>query len=685
MYFKKILITLVIISVNVTGFAQDATCEPESDKKALKYIEKANEAITKGDFTGASTNLNNAIEDYPDFYEAWYLLGKINLKQSNTFRKSAIALESFLKVIEICPSYENYYSHFYLGKISYGAKNWGFSYNHLDAFIRNVKTEIVTEKTDLRSVKAAERESKAASRDYEEAEFMLKWAKFYERIYSNKVPFDPKPIGGLSTVLDEYVLIISPDNELAFFTRKIDLPSKSTFVKEDPYIERFCFAKRINGRFEQGAPMAYPFNQNQNEGTATITIDNKRLYYVICKMVKNYYNCDICESEFSFGNWTDPEPLGSNINNSDTWETMPSISSDGKTLYFISDRPGGIGGYDIYKSNKNEAGEWSPSVNLGSLINTPGNEMSPFIHSDCRTLYFSSGSREDRDGTFFEGHQGLGKMDIFLIRIDKNGNWTKPQNIGYPINSEDDEFGFFVSSDGKTGYFASNKLKGMGGWDLYSFNLYDDARPQEVQLLKGELKDDQTSKAVFDAKIEIKNVATKEIREIPVDNETGKYVAALLVKNDYILTVKKEDYAYETKYISRKENKFQIPLEMNINIKPLIVGQSYPLNDINFQTNSDSLFEESKLVIDGFIQYLNDYPKISISIYGHTDAIGSQPDNLILSEKRAKAVYEYMINANVNSTRLSYKGFGEDKPIADNATPEGRAKNRRTEFVIIRK
>jgi len=158
--------------------------------------------------------------------------------------------------------------------------------------------------------------------------------------------------------------------------------------------------------------------------------------------------------------------------------------------------------------------------------------------------------------------------------------------------------------DGKTGYFASNKLKGNGGWDLYSFDLYKEARPEEVLLLKGELKDEKTKEIIKDATVEIKNVATKQIHQIPVDYETGKYVTALVLKNDYVLTVKKEDYAYETMYIARKDPKYQIPVQIQHNIKPLVVGHSYPLNDINFETNSDSLWEESKAVIDGFIKYL---------------------------------------------------------------------------------
>jgi len=685
-HIKSILFFLVFFPVLV--FSQNnSECEPTKNKKAQKIYEKAIDELSRGAYQSASEYLTDAVDEEPDFYEAYFICGFINTKQTNRNRKLSLARESFLQSAEICPSHENYYANFYLGDLFFGKKDWENTVKYLKVFIDNVNLDVVPEKDDLRSQKNAERERKRLTKDYEKAENLYEWAEFYYTIYKNQVPFEPKPIEGLSTPVSEYQLIISPDNELAFFARKIKKSNLNSLIAKEQIIEKFFSANRNpNGKFDEGKTMPYPFNVAPNTGSASITIDNKTIYIAICKYIsQDYLNCDICQSELSGEFWLNIMPLDSTINSPNSWESTPSITSDGKTLYFVSDRAGGYGGTDIYKSTMDTNGFWGKAINLGPSINTPGNELSPFIHTDSRTLYFSSGDWVDKNGNYMPGHKGLGNYDIFYIRLGDDEKWTEPKNIGYPINSEKEDLGFFVSTDGKTGYFASNRINDKIDYDLYMFELYKDARPEDVLFLKGQLKDEKTNKAISEAKIEIKNVKTKEITEIPVDNETGKYAVALLFKNDYVVTIKKEDYAYETKYIAKKEKKYQIPVTIDFEIQPLVVGHAYPLNDIYFATNSDSLTESSKIVIDGFIDYLKDFRRIEVAIHGHTDAIGSNKDNLILSNKRAKAVYNYMIEMGIASSRLRYKGFGEEKPIAINSTEEGKAKNRRTEFVIIRK
>jgi outer membrane protein OmpA-like peptidoglycan-associated protein len=342
-------------------------------------------------------------------------------------------------------------------------------------------------------------------------------------------------------------------------------------------------------------------------------------------------------------------------------------------LYFVSDRPGGYGGYDIYRTVMVDSCNWCAPENLGPEINTAGNEKSPFIHTDSQTLYFSS-----------DGLMGLGGYDIFFTKLQDDGKWGKPKNIGYPINSEDDEVGFFVSTDGKTGYFASNKYNGFGGWDLYAFDLYPEARPEKVLFLKGKVESDSTE-SLRDALIEVKNVETKKITEIKVDSTSGEYVSALLFKNDFIVTVKKKGYVQESKYISKMSPRFSTPAVLDLNLEPIRVGRSYRLNDIYFDFNSIELKPESKIVIDEFAGFLNDNPTLKVSIQGHTDNIGNEEDNLKLSQERARAVYNYLIEKGIAPERLSYKGFGESKPVSQNDTETGRARNRRTEFVIVGK
>ncbi|MFZ4401149.1 MAG: OmpA family protein [Bacteroidales bacterium] len=652
---RKILLLLLILHFT-SVFAQEQDeiiCGKTDNKKVNRMFEKAITEYSAYRYNEAIKILRDIIDTEPDYVEPYFLLGTISIKRSDKNLKAAKMY--FSKVIELCPDYDPY-TYYYLGDIYYGAEKYDTAAIFLTKFLK-----------DVDKIKSDE--------DYKRAEQMQKYAAFYDKLYKNPVPFEPKSLEGISTNLDEYLPIITPDNEYCYFTRRTEIPGEVTPWKkaDNKYKEKFMESERRNGVFNKGEEMPEPFNLSDNEGGATFTIDNKYLIYTICKYTDggNYYNCDICYAE-NLGNyqWSKIKNLGKNVNTSKTWESQPSIASDGKTLYFVSDRSGGYGGYDIYRTTKGVDGEWSIPVNMGPTVNTAGNEKSPFIHTDSQTLYFAS-----------DGWPGLGGYDNFFIKLGEEFKWKEPKNLGYPINSTFDDAGFFVSTDGRFGYFASNQLKGIGGWDVFYFDLYEGARPEKVAFIKGELKDEKTNEAIV-ARIELKNIKTKQITEIPVDTITGKYVAVFPLKNDYLLTIKKDDYAYESKYISTKDETFQQPATIDIKIKPIEVGASYQLKDINFATNSYILTEESKTIIDGFIEFLKEHSKVNIDIQGYTDDIGNDKDNLLLSDNRAKSVYEYLVLRGITVNRLSYKGYGESKPFLPNINDENRAKNRRTVFVI---
>ena len=684
-----IILNLLMLFVVTVSLAQESSpCEPTNNRRAEKLFQKALDEMSKGNRAAASEVLLEAVEEEPEYYEAHFLQGYINVMPTNAGRRVALAIPALEKVVAICPSHENYYASFYLGRIYFGQQNWAGAEKHLTDFEKNVKPMELSPDNKAEARKA-ERENKRIEKDIDEAEQMLIWARFYNKVLNDPKPFSPVPVKGVSSGNDEYLAIISPDNELSFYTRRTEVKAiQGGFTRAGVnYKENFMVSKRSNGVFDDGNLMPYPFNVGLNQGGVSVTIDNKYLYLTVCKPAESgtYVNCDIYYSVFSYGEWSELIALGPNVNTSSTWESQPTISSDGKTLFFVSDREGGYGGTDIYKSIKGSNEEWGPAINLGPAVNTAGDESTPFIHTDSQTLYFSSGDRVDENNIVYPGHMGLGKKDIFYYRFNSDPPWTKPVNIGYPINSPEDDIGFFVSTDGHYGYLASNKLKGIGGWDIYSFDLYPEARPEKVLFIKGELTDEKTSAPVREATIEIKNVESRQITHIPVDQETGKYVVVLPFRNDYIMTVKSREHAYQTVYIAQRNTKYEIPVKVDFEVKPLEVGATYPLRDIYFGTNSDSLTNESKMVIDGFIDFLRDNIKVHVAIHGHTDDIGSDAANLLLSEKRARAVMNYIVEKGISASRLASKGFGESKPIADNKTEEGRAKNRRTEFVLIRK
>ncbi len=654
---KSFISLIFLFLLAFTSYGQEESSCPElSNKKAKKLYDQAFENFKDRKLNDANAQFKEVLEYEPQCGQCYFFLGLINFKKVDYNLKAAQTF--FEKSVELCPDFD-IYVYYYLGQIYYGAEKWDLAEKALATFLKDPsKIENDAELND--------------------ANAMYKWASFYNKAYNNPVPFDPKYIKGVSSQSDEYIPSMSPDGEYMFYARVIELPpNKSDLIPKPVYKEKFYFSEKKNGEFDNGKEMPYPFNMNDNEGGCSVTIDNSELYYTVCKTDNNnYLSCDIYYThKDENGRWIDIEPL-ENVNNPDTWESMPSISSDGKTLFFISNRPGGVGGYDIYCSKKDDQGSWEKPENLGPQINSKKNERTPFLHTDSQTLYFSS----DADDL-----PGMGRYDIFYSRLQADGSWKKPTNIGYPINSNADDAGFFVSLDGKTGYFSSNKLKGVGGWDVYQFELYKDARPEEMKLVKGDVKEEKTEKPV-NARIEIKNVETKKITQIPVDSLTGKYVIAINTKNDFVLTVKKEDYAYESKLIPAEDTLRSEPLqEINFEVKPIEVGKSYKLNDIYFGSNSFELNAESQAILDGFIEFLNENPRIKIAIHGHTDNVGNDDANMSLSQSRSQSVYTYLTEHGIAATRMSYKGFGETQPVASNDTEAGRAKNRRTEFVILEK
>lgn len=634
--------------------AQDS-CKVQLSKKTEKTYQEALDLFKKGNYTLASASLKNVLKTAPDCVDAYYVLGLINYKKSEPNLKEAE--KNFRKVLELCPAYE-IYTYYYLAEICYGRDDFEQAVNNLTEFLK-----------DVDKIKTDE--------DYNRATDLMKYSKFYLEIIRNPVPFEPRVVEGISTAENEYLPILSPDNQMAFFTReKKLLPDRNTVVSNTRSQERFMFSIReTDGKFNEGEEMPDPFNMNANEGGATLTADNKTLFYTVCKYdkEKKYLNCDIYFSENNNGEWTPIRSVSSKVNLGMTWESQPSISADGKNLYFVSDRSGGYGGYDIYRTIKSEIGEWGTPINMGPSINSSGNEKSPFIHPDSKTLYFSS-----------DGWMGLGGYDIFYSRLSENGIWLKPKNIGFPINSPEDELGFFVSTEGEYGYFASNKFNGKGGWDLYSFELYAGARPEKVLFIKGTVSAESLAEPIK-ARIELKNMETKKISEIPLDTMTGNYFAVTPFTSDYIMTVKKEGYVYESKYIARTDSVFKAPAQVDVEIKPIELNKSYRINDIYFDFNSYELSPESKAILDQLLEFLMENQNIMIEIQGYTDNIGNDAANLKLSAERAKSVYNYLITKGIADSRLTYKGFGEALPVASNDTEEGRAKNRRTVFVITKK
>ena len=552
------------------------------------------------------------------------------------------------KTINLCPDKFST-PYFVLGVLNYDYRNYQISVDYL-----NKSKEIGIKQ-----------------RFKEEANSVLESALILAQIMNDTVPYNPEIVHGISTEADEYLPLISPDQEVAFYTRR---GTRNELGVIDKKSEDFVFSEGSLENFNKGEDMKYPFNQNNNEGGATITIDNKVLYFTICSQYSSSYNnCDIYYVEKDENNkWSDLKPMKS-VNNPKSWESQPSISSDGSTLIFASDRKGGFGGIDLYQVQKDEFGYWGVPQNLGPIINSKDNEKSPFFHVDGETMYYAS-----------QQFPSLGGYDIFISKKGENDKWQKPKNLGFPINSENDELGMFVTTDGKTAYFCSNKLDGIGGWDLYSFDLYDKIKPKRVLFLKGDIKDSD-GEVVDSVSLEFKNITTNETTNISVNG--GKYVSAVTLNesDDVLITFNKKGYAFNSHYVSSTDENFSTPAKMDIEIDKIESGKTFEINNIYFKTNSFNITDITRSILTEFSRYLKENSNLELLISGHTDNSGDKKENMVLSENRAKSVYDFLIKSGISEDRLTFKGFGESVPIYNNSTTEGRSKNRRTEFTIIDK
>ncbi len=643
------------------------SCQEIENKTVLELFEKAGDK-KKFKKEERMKFLEQALELEPDFVDANFLYANERIKTLTYDNKPFKPTEPyFKKVVLTCPKYHSD-PYYFLGYIYYEEENYDSAKVYLKKYIdfSDDDDKKFNDKYDAYKYQATQ---------------MLRYAKFYSEIFKEPVPFDPNPVNGVSTKRDEYLPIISPDNQMMMFTRRMPIVQKDKVWETDREAELFSYSMRQkNGEFEQGQPMRSPFNRNSNEGGASLSIDNKNVYFTVCKDEGGaQLNCDIYYSNYLGGNeWSEIKAVPG-INDATYWDSQPSIAADGKTLFFSSDRPGGLGGCDIYKTIRDESGVWCAPINIGNIINTRGNEKSPFMHSDSETLYFSS-----------DGQMTVGGYDIFFSRKNDKGEWTEPKNIGYPINNTTDDLGFFVSTDGNLGYFATNqrskaKNKGVGGWDIYSFELYKEARPDKVALITGVAKDNQ-GEVLEKATIEIKDTKTKKKIDVVVDSVDGHYAAIVNLKKtkEVIVTLKKENYAFNSQVVTIKDTVFKGPVKVDIETKPISVGQIYPLNNIYYKTNSAELVEESIIVVDEFVEFMKTNKSIKIEIHGHTDNVGDDKNNQALSSDRAYTVLDALQRKGIAKERLlGFKGFGKTKPIADNNSEEGRAKNRRTEFVIV--
>lgn len=480
------------------------------------------------------------------------------------------------------------------------------------------------------------------------------------------VPFAPVNMGdSINTSMGEYSPAVTVDGNMLFFTRLLT----TGFPQEDIYI-----SMREQGHWLPAMPLGSPVNTESNEGAICIAPDGHTLYFTASGREDGVGSCDIYEVQRTGNRWGEPHNLGSPVNTS-YFDSQPSVSPDGRTLYFTSSRPGGKGKLDIWKSEKKDDGSWSVPVNMGDSINTDEDEQSPYIHPDNRTFYFIS-----------NGWQGMGGYDFFMSRLGKSGQWKTPENMGYPINGPGNERSLIVNARGDLAFIAAERNDSKGGFDLYSFELYDAARPLQVSFVKGKVYDQVSGKSLR-AKVEILDLSTgKTASESYADQESGAFLACLPSGGNYAMNVSLNGYLFYSENFSLENVSAAAARDaflMDAPLRPIKHGESVVLKNVFFETGSYALKEESRVELQKLSSLIKANPSMAVEIGGHTDNTGSRQSNQILSENRAKAVYDFLLSAGVQAGKLTYKGYGDTVPVSSNETEDGKARNRRTAFTVL--
>ena len=617
------------------------------NKKAIARFETAKRHYILRDYDNAAMDLLEAVESDPEFIEAWLLLGQVQT-DAGKIDQSIIA---YRNAVDINPLFFPNVM-FFLAENEMAVGRYYDAKIHYEWFLALSGT-----KQELRD---------RALEGHASCDLSI-------RSKENPVPFEPKNLGpNINTRYDEYWPSLSADEKMLVYTKLLpidkSIPAFHGNRQEDLYFSRF-----EDGGWQAAKDVGPPLNTPDNEGAQSISGNGLLMVFTGCMRSDGYGLCDLYFSENRNGVWTIPRNVGPPVNTRYS-EKQPALSSDGRILYFSSDRPGGLGKYDLWMSFRAEDGSWSEPANMGDSINSKGFDQSPFIHPDNKTLYFSS-----------TGWPGMGKYDIFLSRKTSDSTWSEPVNLGFPINTHHSEQGLIVNSVADVAYFSSNRLSGKGQ-DIFYFELYNDARPNRVSYMKGKVYDSET-RLPLAARFDLIDLeSSKTVISSTSDPGTGEFLVVIPVDVDYALNVNRPSYLFHSENFSfDKVYKRSEPFYMDIALKPIKVGEKITLRNVFYKTDSFALDLRSRVELDKVVSLLRANPAMAIEIGGHTDNTGTAEHNLLLSGRRAEEVMKYLSSKGIGPERISHKGYGMDMPVASNESEEGRALNRRTEMKILEK
>ena len=607
-----------------------------TNKKAIDAYEKGMDALKSRNLEMAFSEFEEAIERDKLFAEPYFQLGKL-YEQNRQFGNAILNYEKAVNAQEktsVTEIASQQVGQLYLKKGEY-QKALVFLEKGLPAVVPN-------------------KQSRYKAR-IESCKFAIETAR--KPLIINPLEL-PKTVNKFQS---QYFPVLTADRETLIFTGNQD-------SEENLYV-----STKKDSVWSAPISISDKINTQENEGTATISADGRTLVFTSCGGKKGFGSCDLFISYKQGENWTSPQNLGSNIN-SNEWESQPSLSADGRTLYFVSDRKGSLGKRDIWVSKIDSTNAWGKAVNLGTTINTLEDDLSPFIHANGKTLFYAS-----------EGLVGMGGLDLYFSE-NQNGKWTKPENLGFPLNTHEDQVALFITADGKKAYYSLERDQE----DKYRrAKIVEIDVPESLQakfkatsFLKGTVYDAQT-KQKLQADIELIALKNNElVGKINSDSQTGTYTSVLPSGGEYAVFVSKKGYFFKSLNFDFSD-KIGRDKVLDIPLEPIKQNAKEILNNIFFDTAKWDLKPESTVELDKLVALLKTNPDVPIEISGHTDDVGKDADNMILSQKRAKSVVNYLVEKGVNAAKIKSEGYGKTRPYLPNTSDENRKLNRRIEVKFL--
>jgi OmpA-OmpF porin, OOP family len=640
-------VVFLIISSFVFHFSLAQTMLSTKSKKAIELYTVADNYRVRGNYQQAINLLNQAIVKDKNFAEAYYRLAQTY----RSMRQNRKAIDNFEKGLWLTKESKKQKTYWFeLGESYFAVGDYDSATKYLTQYIQ----------TELASAQ------NKAKIDF--ANKMIRNAVFAKKNSELALLYKQQPLSDtVNCFAMQYFPVLTADQQSLIFTRRLGSGSGED---EDIVISE----KNDEGKWGIPKSISKNINTSLNEGTCAISANGRKLIFTSCVGRDGLGSCDLYESNRIGNEWTPPKNLGSNINSTD-WESQPSLSADGRVLYFISDRNGGVGRRDLWISVVDDKGSWGKAKNAGKEINTVYDEISPFIHVNNSTLYFAS-----------NGLTGFGGYDIYYCERSSNGKWSQPINMGAPINNHEDQFSLFVTADGNKAYYSHENVNDKG--ETFA-RLFETLIPKEKRIdkissyVKGIIVDKDTRQPLKAGIELIDTDADTLIAVTQSDSIGGEYLIVLTEGSQYALYINKEQYLFQSLRFDYTEKNIAQPVTINIELEKIKTGSRIVLNNIFFEFNKYNLQANSIPEMQKIIKFLKDNPTLKIQISGHTDNVGLDTYNLLLSEKRAQAVTDYLIKNGVLKNNVVSVGYGSSQPIADNSSTKGQEKNRRIEFKVL--